>query len=91
MTENDQHDRRPRILREALDLPREQRDAFVAAECGDDPKLMAEITERLSYEAEVSKLAGTALEAAGGNARSTTGGEPEELVTRVYEQLHRIA
>lgn len=91
MTENDRHDRLPRILREALDLPSEQRDAFVAAECEDDPKLMAEIAERLSRAAEVSELSGAAREAAGGVAPATTGGAPEELVTRVYEQLRRIA
>jgi RNA polymerase sigma factor (TIGR02999 family) len=83
MIAKDRFERLSRILAEAVDLPPEERDAFVAAECGDDGELLAEIAERLAREGEVSELPDT--------ARATIEGPPEELVTRVYEQLHRIA
>ena len=70
MTESARQDRLARILEEALDLPRAEREAFIARACGDDPNLRAEITDLLSREGQVNQFLDAAREAIADGAAS---------------------
>ena len=91
MTNDDRQARLVRILQEAQDLPVTRREVFVVEACGDDRELMGEIVDLLSRDESVSGFLDAARDSVGRLPGVKTAAAAADLVSRIYDQLHRLA